>query len=47
MREIIPVPKANSFSVMYKGEILKGDDTFLKRLVPQGSQFILWKGGAA
>lgn len=37
MRDMIPVPKANSFCIMYKGEIVKGDDTFLKRLIPQGS----------
>jgi len=31
---------------MYKGEVIKGDDTFLKRLVPQGSQFMLMSGGS-
>lgn len=30
-------------SVIYKGKIAKSDDTFLRLLVPQGSQFMLTK----
>ena len=34
MREIIPVQKPNSMNLIYKGELVKGDDTYVKRLIP-------------
>jgi hypothetical protein len=34
MREMIPIEKAKSMVVIYNGEIVKGDDTFLKKLIP-------------
>jgi len=37
IRDMIPIPNANSFNLIFKGEIIKGDDTFAKRLIPQDS----------
>jgi GH24 family phage-related lysozyme (muramidase) len=37
IRDMIPIPNANSFNLIFKGEIIKGDDTFAKRLIPQNS----------
>ena len=34
MRDMIPLSKAKSMSIMYKGETIKSDDTFLKKMIP-------------
>ena len=33
--------KGVKFNVFFKGDIIDCDDTFYKRLIPQGSQFLL------
>ena len=34
MRDMIPINKAKSMSIIYKGDFIKPDDTFLKKLIP-------------
>jgi hypothetical protein len=34
MRDMIPLDKAKSMSIIFKGETIKADDTFLKKLIP-------------
>ena len=37
--------KATSFKVVYNGEVVKGDDTYLKMLVKGDTKFVLVSGG--
>ena len=34
MRDMIPINKAKSMSIIYKGEFIKPDETFLKKMIP-------------
>jgi hypothetical protein len=34
MRDMIPIDNAKSMFIIFKGETIKPDDTFLKKLIP-------------
>jgi hypothetical protein len=45
MRDLLTIPKANSMNVLYKGEIVKSDETFFKRQILNGEKFFMVSGG--
>lgn len=44
LRECIGGPKCNTLSIIYNGELAGTDDTFIKRSVKQGDNFLLMGG---
>lgn len=44
MKDLFTIKGASGLTSIYKGEIVKGDDTYLKRLVKNGDNFLLVSG---
>ena len=44
MRDLLTIPKANSLNILYKGELVKADETFLKRQILKGETFFMISG---
>jgi len=44
MKDFFTMKNAKGLSVLYRDEQIKGDETYLKRLIKSGEQFILLSG---
>ena len=44
IKDYLTIKNAGSLSAIYKSELIRGEDTFLKRLIKSGENFILISG---